>query len=188
MWLASLDLSLTSTGGVAIPAGWGGDWDLFETMTCGYELKNATPLEEAQRQYAVADYIGQWLFWLGHGDPEKIRVFVEDLPRFGGAHKVLELAMLRAEVQRQLTPFHIVLEVVPLSSARTTLLGTLPQGKAIAKKTAIATARSLCAGSDPFESDDEVDAFIVLNHELSKLGEHAFVAPPKPKKKRAKRK
>lgn len=153
-------------------------------MNVGYELKNPTPMDEARRQYAVADDVGAWLFWLGGGDPAKLRVFVEDLPRFGGAHGVIELAMLRAEVQRQLTPFGILLEPVPLSTARTTLLGTLPQGKGIAKKTAIATMRSLAGEADPFESDDEVEAMVILNHEMSKLGEHCFVAPPQKKKPR----
>lgn len=185
MWLAALDLSLTSTGGVALPAGWGGDWTLIERMNVGYGLEAPTLYDEARRSHDVAADVVEWLFWLCHGDPTRIRVFVEDLPRFGRAFSVLELAMLRAEIQHELTTFHVVLEPVQLSTARKTLLGKVPQGKGIAKKTAIATVRSLTGDADPFVSDDEVEAFVVLNDAMIKLGERAFIAPPAEPKRRS---
>jgi hypothetical protein len=191
-WYASLDLSLTSTGGVAVPAGWGGDFGLVERMTTGQVFPKGhrpSPLELQQRICEVAQDCADFLFWLSDGDPDKITVFVEDLPRHSG-FSVVELAMLRGALIAKLTTFHIVLVPVALSTARSTLLGTIPRGEkgdGTAKKAVQATVLEMSGGNDsPFESGDELDAFCVLNHGLSlaEPREYFLVLPPKPRESR----
>lgn len=181
---AALDLSLDSTGGVSVPAGWGGDWSLVERVNIGKELPKDAPLpQQVQRISEIANDVADWLFWLCEGDPEKLKVWVEDLPRFGkNVFKTIELAMLRGVVQDHLAPFHIYLEALPLSSCRKTLLGHVSKVKGEAKRRAIAMVHDI--SGDMLKSDDEADAFVVLNHGCSLVGEHFFSLPSPPRRSR----
>lgn len=190
MYFVAADLSLSSAGFVALPAGWGGDWSLLERLTLQTEKEPGVneQLDLAERMRTIAWDFGQWLHWLVD-DPEglkptNVRVFYERPPSY--AFNAQKLVALAAVVQDHLlggTP--IPLEPVDQSSVRKLLLGALPEAK-LRKPMTLSAVRGL-SGFD-WDSDDELDAFANLNFALSTIpGEFFFAAPPVAPKPRARR-
>lgn len=99
-YIVGLDLSLTSTGGVAVPTDWGRDWDEVDVFTAGYAVpvrkekrleRDADPLLwEAERIHRIGYAVDHFLFCLSNYRQYSIHVVIE------GMHVSRNLAVVKA--------------------------------------------------------------------------------------------
>ncbi len=162
-----LDLSLRSTGMVAIPVGWGQAWSRVEVGVAGYGLKDdATLIEHAARHRSIRDaalafarqhrVTHAWVLGYAFNKAQ-----VSRLAAAGELGGIVKLGLIDAGIQTQ---------VVVESRART-LLGKAPRAKA--KDWAI---QRLCRAGAPIAwTFDQFDAFVAANWGLSELGNSALI-------------
>jgi hypothetical protein len=160
-----VDLSLSGGLGLcAVPLSWDRDFRrvTFEVIKPTADQPRAMQLSElAGRVVAFVARTGATHCWI-EGYTASGRAFgVQHLAEVGG---VVRLALLERS--------NIIAETAPLSSARKLLLGKLPRGKGMAKKTAHKSVEAL-AGR--LLDGNEGDAFVVANYGIAELGE-VFIA------------
>lgn len=167
--IVGLDLSLSGLGMCAVPASWDLDWRRvrFETLT--YELrKDATIREQAARLRSLARDVRTWVIWAG-----ATRIWIEQLPSYVPAktmHSLKKNAALHGVLMLELVDqVGIEPAYVDETTARKFLLGRLPQ-----KDRKAHVVEALKAADDPFEDDDQRDAFCCANWGLSELGAPAM--------------
>lgn len=162
MNVIGLDLSLRNAAAVFIPAGWKpGDWNV-SSWSVGYALKGRDPAERAERMHHIAD---EFRTWIGRGNLKNVAVYVEDYAYGLGAKSGIDIAELGGAVKFALYEAGYVVTPVNQSTARSYLLGKLPQ-----KDRAQATHAALKAWGAEFESADIGDAFVVGNYARTNHG------------------
>lgn len=162
-----VDLSLRSTGLVAVPTDWGLDWSRVAHRVAGAELK---------QDATVAQHVG------------RLRLIARAAMAFAREHRVtrawiLGYAYNKADMSRAhlagelggvvkyaLVEIGVEVEVVVESRART-LLGKAPRKDA----KVWATERLMRAGAPPSWPQDVLDAFVGANWGLSELGGSALI-------------
>lgn len=168
MVVLGLDLSLTSTGMVAVPAKWGQVWSRIAVATAGYGLrKDATDRERAERLDVIETEV------LAFAAEQRATVAVIEAYAFTAqtshAHSlgelggVVRLALMRAGLE---------LVVISPASARK-LLGKQPRSQA----KVWAAGKVFGAGAPKSWTLDQVDAFVVANAFLSENGGDALIIP-----------
>jgi Holliday junction resolvasome RuvABC endonuclease subunit len=164
--VAGIDLSLTGTGAVAIPALWDRDWRRIARQSFGVSLeqkklkRKPTVREITHRLHDISRDVVRWIL-----QERATHVFVEDALTHG-AWNLVPLAELRGV-------FRVVLleqagldpVFVNQASSRKFLLGKLPPDK---RKDAVVAALK-AAGAD-FDDEDQFDAFTAANMHLESLG------------------
>ncbi len=159
--LAGLDLSLTATGAVAVPANCDGQWRRVHSALIGDKLtRHATTAERAHRTQRLADRITG--FCKGHGVTQ---AWIES-PAFGMRTSQHSLGELHGVVKVTLLASGIDVQVAQMGSLRKLLLGNVPRQFA---KTAVQAAL-IAAGAPASWSADEFDAMAVANWALSEAG------------------
>ena len=155
-----LDLSTRGLGMCAVPAGWDLNWRCVRFCTLALPLKrSATPREKLDRMRALALDVRIWATRVG-----ATHVWAESVPTLG--FNLITLAQLRFAVDLELySEMGLVTLDANQSSVRKFLLGKLP-----AKNRKACISEALKATDDPFDDDDQRDAFAVVNWGLSELG------------------
>jgi hypothetical protein len=150
---------------VAVGTDWDLNWRRVRACTLAVPLKKtATPREKLDRLRALALDVRVWAIRVG-----ATKVWAESVPTFGW--NLITLAQIRCAVDIEL---YREAGLIPLdanqSSVRKFLLGKLPTSD---RKACVSEA--LKAAGDPFEDDDQRDAFAVANWGLNKLGAPCLV-------------
>lgn len=156
-----LDLSLTSTGAVVLPADWSGEWDV-PSMHFGRSVKNSA--QEAQRIRRLVRISGEVCdFAKKH---EVTHAFVEGYAfNQRGAH-ARSGAELGGVVKVMIGAWGFTpIETVVASQARKLLCGKVPRKDA--KAFVHAKMREWGA---KFSNGDEADAFVIANYGRHTLG------------------
>lgn len=175
-----VDASLTGLGLVCCPADWDGDFSRIQRETLGVTLpKHPTARDEIRRMLDLSMDVRR--FAIQHG---ATHAAIESVPT-QRAFNIGKLGELRGFIRSELARHcHIFADLVQQSSARKLLLGRLPKAD---RKAAVMAAMGLL--TDRFETDDEVDAFVTVNHRMSlEIGVHVIALPaPEAVKKPRKR-
>lgn len=162
-----LDLSLTSTGMVALPADWGLDWARIAVCASGCSLKNDAGADEQMGRLAAIrddvldfarDHRVTHAYVLGYAYNKAQVSRAHAAGELGG---VVKLALIEANIE-----VHVVVE----SSART-LLGRAPRKDA----KLWATQRLVSAGAPRTWVQDCLDAFVAANWGLTEMGGQALI-------------
>jgi Holliday junction resolvasome RuvABC endonuclease subunit len=166
--VGGFDLSLTSSGMVAVPEDWAGDWARIRTGRAGKKLtKAATPEEQIERLRSIRGRVQAFV------KANHITVAVIEEYAFSattiGAHSLGELGGV---IKVELFDMGLAVHVVSPARART-LLGKQPKRD----RKAWAQGRLYAAGAPKAWSGDELDAFVLANHHLSETGGHAVILP-----------
>lgn len=163
--LLGLDLSLTASASVAVPADWDGDWSRVRSLVVGEPLRrDASDAERALRTERIAGRLVAFARSVGatraalEGYAYALRTSAHSLGELGG---VVRLELVRAGLE---------LSTVPMQTARKLLLGRCPRQGA---KVAVAEALR-AAGAPRSWGLDELDAFAVVNVELADVGGYCF--------------
>jgi len=163
--IAALDLSMRGLGMVAGSPSWDLDWRRIRFNTLEYKLrKGASGREEVARLRSLARDVRTWI--------ERVKateVWAEDIAAHQG-FSVVQLSELRCAVRLELDAIGIELRFVPEMTARKTLLGWVPKNRKAH------VVEVLKAQGDPFNFDDERDAFTILNHRFHDLGAPCLTA------------
>jgi hypothetical protein len=173
--IVGVDLSLTSTGMVAIPIDWDHDMAKVRTATTGYALKGATVSQQLDRMLQIAHDV--LVFCVRHKAVSP--VFIEEIAFGAGGMHLYERVEMIGRVKSDLYDGRGLLhETVAPSYARKILFGKAPRfpGKGGQKRWTVANVRRLPHTSD--WSEDVVDAFVVANAALVRLGETAMAFDP----------
>jgi len=164
MIVAGLDLSLCSTGLVAVPHTFAAsiDWTTVRhTLVTSDALPNgASVRERTGRLLAVATAITRWI----QAGPCDVIAIERQAYHMGHAH-ARELGELTGITCAELLALDVPIVMVTSSSARKTLLGTVPRSGA---KDAVRDL--LRRMGSPWADTDRSDAFAVANHALSESG------------------
>jgi Holliday junction resolvasome RuvABC endonuclease subunit len=166
--VAGLDLSLTSTGMVALPLRWGRDWSRVAVERAGGSCrKDALESERITRIKSIRDAVVAFVFL--HG----VRVAVIEQYAFtsdhGHAHALGELG---GAVKLALLEHHVELAVVSPATARKCF------GKQPRKDAKIWAHQRLYACGAPHSwTGDQLDAFVVANNWLAENEGDAIVLP-----------
>ncbi len=175
-----LDISTSGLGMVAVPTDWDLNWRRVRFYSLEYKLKKtATARDRMDRLRALSLDVRTWAIRVG-----ATKAWAEACPTFG--HNIMVLAKLRCAIELELyRETNLILEDAQQSSVRQFLLGRFPPCD---RKAAVSEA--LKVAGDPFEDDDQRDAFAVANWGLSELGAPCFAhllgtPEEKPKRKRA---
>lgn len=166
--IGGLDLSLTSTGMVAVPERWGCVWSGIAVARAGRGLpKTATEAERLKRIGEIRDRVVAFV------REYCVRVCVVEQYAFSArashAHALGELGgVVKLALQERCC------EVVVVSpAAARKLLGKQPRSQA----KVWAAQRLFAAGAPKTWTLDQVDAFVVANHYLSEIGGDAIMLP-----------
>lgn len=168
MKVLGLDLSLTSTGMVCVPARWGQVWSRIAVGKAGHGLKkDASELERAQRLEDIETAV------LAFAAEQQATVAVLESYAFTAqtshAHSLGELGgVVRLALKRAGLP----MVVISPASARK-LLGKQPRSQA----KVWAAGRVFGAGAPKSWNLDQVDAFVVANAFLSENAGDALIIP-----------
>lgn len=167
-YVVALDLSLTSTGMVAIPRSWGGDFRRIAHQTIKPKIPpKATESERIDRLLEIERGV---VDFLANADVAVVGIEQYAFTSVHGhAHALGELGGI---IKRRLRVRGTSIEVVPPHSARKLILGKLPRRdhKAV-------TRGALTKMGAPVEWDDDTaDAFVIANYVLAEYGE-ALVVP-----------
>jgi Holliday junction resolvasome RuvABC endonuclease subunit len=169
MALMGLDLSLRCSGIVVADRGWGGDWAKVRSWTFGVKLlSGACEMERIGRLRAIRDRILE----LVH-DHKVDTAWIESYA--WGAAQGKELGELGGVVKVALADAGVLVRISNQSSARKLLLGHVPRRGPDAKR---AVHQALTIAGATFETEDESDAFCVLNWGMSEVGEQCFASLP----------
>lgn len=169
MILAGIDLSLTASAIVVCDTGWDQRWGEIGTYVFGESLpRDASDDEHARRIARIADRLLSFL--RGPTGGASVQCWIESYAlglqgKNKDAHRLIELGGV---VRHELRGLGYELRTANMSSARKLLLGKVPKGKGVAKKTCQATLRS--AGMPHSWTLDQSDAMVCLNYGMS---EHA---------------
>lgn len=177
--LVGLDLSMRGLGLVAVPLSWDLDWKRVRFKSLEYKLrKDATTVEEVTRLKALSRDVRKWCLDVGATE-----VWAEHLAAHQG-FSVVQLAELRAAVRLRLWASQFDVKFVPEMTARKLLLGWVP-----AKDRKAHVVEALKIAGDPFDYDDERDAFAIANYALHEHGAPCLhdLLGPKPVKPKAPR-
>jgi hypothetical protein len=162
--IVGLDLSLRGLGMVAVPPAWDLDWKRVRFKSLAYELRGtATPREQVARLEALSRDVVAWCVRRGAS-----QVWIEDQPSYVPAntiHSLKKNSELRGVVRVELARAGFDAEFIDETSARKLLLGWIP-----GKDRKACVVEALKAAGDPFDYDDERDAFTVANWGLHELG------------------
>lgn len=165
-----LDLSLRSTGCVAVPSSFAADLDWstvrHRLVTSDAMPNGASVRERTGRLLAIAATITKWI----QSGPVDVIGIEEQAFRQGFAHS-REIGELSGIVKAELLALDLPLVMVTASAARKTLLGSVPRSGA--KDAVRALLRRMGAG---WKDSDRCDAFAVANHALSESGWPAVMA------------
>ena len=171
--VVGLDLSLASTGMVAIPIGWNFDMARVVVGTCGYALKADASLEEHYDRYLqIAHDVS--VFCINN---RARHVWVEDHAYMAGGAGSARTKEMTGRVKTELYDEHnLVARPVQPASARAVLLGRVPkQGKGKTKAYVIRNVKRLPMTADWIE--DVCDAFVCANYGIMKVGGVAMTFP-----------
>jgi hypothetical protein len=181
-----IDASLTSTGLVACPLDWDQDWSRLRTHTIKKSLtKAASERDRIERMQSIALEIRIMAVRWG-----VTQAWIEDLPT-GRAFHIPQLAELRGFIRKELADdlqLRIFVERANQSTIRKLLLGKLPPSDRKAAVISVLDAMTAECPIQPFNTDDERDAFVVANYGLSELGAPCIALPAPEPVKRASRK
>jgi Holliday junction resolvasome RuvABC endonuclease subunit len=165
-----LDLSLCSTGCVAVPSSFAADTDwttVRHRLVTSAALPNgASVRERTGRLLAIAATITKWI----QAGPVDVIAIEEQAFRQGLAHS-REIGELSGIVKAELLALDLPIVMVTASAARKTLLGTVPRSGA--KDAVAATLRKMGA---PWTDTDRSDAFAVANHVIGEHGAPCVMA------------
>lgn len=161
--IVGLDLSLRSTGMVAIPSDWDQDFKRVERETYKPPEGESVTARTGLVATRVADFVRR---------TGATHVYREDCT-YGPA--IVKLNRLIGVVDERVLHWCALqtMEVVPYT-ARKLLLGSVPKGKGMAKLAVFEGLKS-CGGQF---TADEADAFAVANVGLSEQGLWCLSAPP----------
>jgi len=177
--ILALDLSTSGLGMVCLDTTWDLDWRRVRFRTLACSLRKATPRERVERLRMLALDVRTWCIYTG-----ATVVYAEAIPTFG--FEIVTLAQLRTAVDMELYRENgFVVESVQQNTARKLLLGRVPQ-----KNRKQHVSEALKAQGDPFEDDDQRDAFAIANHALHVLGAPCLaglLGEPEAKPKRIKK-
>jgi len=159
-----IDASKSSLGLCAVPRSWDGDWSRIECKTLELKPKK-TEREQIDGMLALARDVRIFAIRCG----VQIAV-IEDVPTHD-AFSIKPLAELRGFIRSELArECGIYVEPINQSTARKHFLGYLPTsrkgGPKVNRKQVVVAA--LDALTDVFVWDDEKDAFITVNHRMSR--------------------
>lgn len=161
-----LDLSLTSTGMVAVPVDWRQDWSRVAASVAGRRASNSDPEDKRiERLELIRNAV--MTFAHGYGCTH---VFLEDYAYTAQHSRAHALGELGGAVKVALRHMGLELQVVSPASART-LLGKQPKRD----RKAWAQTQLFGAGAPRDWPGDVADAFIVANWGLSELGGAAVI-------------
>jgi len=154
--IVGLDLSLRSAAGAKVRLPWDGDLEDVQTCVVGVDLENdATPEDVARRLEIISSRLVDFC-----GDATS--VFVEEYAfsaRKSRAHAIGEVGgTVKLDVFRRLG--HAP-KPIPPATARKTMLQKLPG--ADVKSWVVRNVRRL-GGPTGGWTDDQIDAFVVMNH------------------------
>ncbi len=182
--LLGLDLSLSASAAVALPADWApGDWDVPSLVVPAVEVEEDRDAFHARRTGVVANALLR--FAVEHGVTD---VYCEGyaygrqnareaLAELGGVVKdyflrrgrdVWSMTAQTGEVPRP--PREWVVRPVNMASARKTLLGKVPSKKTSGVPVKDHVNSQLAKMGARFKTMDEGDAFVVANHARMLLG------------------
>lgn len=188
-WAIGMDVSQKGTGIVAVPTNWiedGMDWSQIHFGTSKGEAikKTLSTTEKLAKRVNRNRLLGQWgVTMLNHIPGRIVGAFVEDYAyanptgshQIGEARGVLIHELLNAGLQ--------IPTVVNISTARKFLMGKAPRGSypnkagrqwwprksQLQPKEVIQVTLRQLVGC-PFETDDEFDAFVVVNWGIADMG------------------
>jgi hypothetical protein len=166
--VGGFDLSLTSSGMVAVPEDWAGDWARIRTGRAGQKLtKEATPEQQIERLRSIRGRVQAFV------KTHHVTVAVIEEYAFSattiGAHSLGELGGV---IKVELFDMGVAVHVVSPARART-LLGKQPKRD----RKVWAQGQLYAAGAPKTWSGDELDAFVNANYYLSENGGHAVILP-----------
>lgn len=159
-----LDLSLTASAACAVPLNWNHDLALVKTYIVGRKLTlEATPQDALDRMLEIADGIFEFCRTV-----QARHVWIEQ-HAFGAqgrnANQTIEMTgIVKAKLYED---WGIVVVPIVASSARKILLQRLPRKDV--KKFAVRNIKRL-GGQAATWTDDQCDAFCVVNAALMKIG------------------
>lgn len=169
MIVIGLDLSLLSSGMVAIPSNWTpGDWDALVCHSFGVGLEKPTPAQTADRTQSIADEVEAFIkpfidsglsIWIEEYAFNQHSASSSKLAELGGVVKVMLASDSRTRN----------FQTVPSTKVRKLLLGKLPR-----RGHKAAVLSRLASYGANFDSDDEADAFVVANYGAWKEGLRAL--------------
>jgi len=159
--IIGLDLSLRSTGAVAVPVDWDIKWGQVETMVVGYPLENATTEQKCIRIRAIVKAVA--VFVEKHNPDE---IWMEELAFNSRGSRSQEISGLTWMVRVTLFSMGYVVKMVTAAAGRKRFLGKLPRkGQKVAVQLALQDLGAPFSGQD-----DTCDAFVVANYGLSEAG------------------
>lgn len=168
IYSVGLDLSLRSTGVVAVPITWADDFDRtgdlewFDVKSDSFGLslkKDATEQEHMKRMRYIASLVKEFCC---RYQPETIWIEAYAYgQRSSSSHRLAELGGI---VKSEICDIADI-EVVNASSARKVLLGKVPR-----KNQKKAVQRAMISYDCPFETEDVFDAFVIANYGMNKAG------------------
>lgn len=170
-----LDLSLSGLGMVAVPAGWDLRWKQVSYLSLAAPPKDRSVRGLHERYERLARDVSAWVNHYRLDERfrmQEVHVWIEQLPGHVPPKSVPALkksAGLHAVVVCQLLKHDIEPRYVDESTARKFLLGKLPRSN---RKEHVVEA--LKAAGDPFNDNDQRDAFTIANWGLSELGAPAL--------------
>ncbi len=168
MNVLSLDLSLTSTGMVCVPARWGQVWSRIAVAKAGYGLKkDASELERVGRLEEIETAV------LAFAAEQQASVVVLEQYAFSAqASQARALGELGGVVRLALKRAGLEFHVIWPGTARK-LLGKAPRSQV----KVWAHQRLYAAGAPKTWTGDQLDAFVLGNHFLSENGGDALIIP-----------
>jgi len=177
-----LDLSLTSTGIVAVPVDWADlDWAVVTAKAAGYALENKD--DEWARSRRIDDITVKVLEVAVRHHCKVAAIEEYSFSRSSG--HAFERGELGGVVKRELFRLGLRVHVYTANSSRK-LLGTAPASDA----KIWAHQRLYSLGAPKSWNGDQLDGFLAANHHLSLTGGKAVMLPPapaQPKKPRARK-
>lgn len=171
--VVGLDLSLTSTGMVAIPLDWDHDMRKVVTGTTGYPLKAGTIEQQLKRALQIAHDVSVFCV-----NAKASAVFIEDYSFGAGGSMLYERVEMIGRVKTELFDEHsLTYQVVAAARARKILLQHVPRvkGKGMLKKWVVANVKRLSETTS--WNEDVCDAFVVANAGLMTVGGTAMTFP-----------
>lgn len=166
MRVAGIDLSPNATAIVVGPDDWGLDWSRLDFATFPCTRGKVEDIDRPERLRAIA----RWL----HTQLERFKpehAFIEGYPKSGRVHHLDKVAEVGGVIRAVLGGVRIPAQTAEISTARKLIMGTLP--RADVKEIVHQSVRSLGV---PFETGDEIDAWVAFNWGLGELG-HVCVTP-----------
>jgi hypothetical protein len=166
--VAGLDLSLTSTGMVALPLRWSRDWAPVAVGKAGRSCrKDAPERERIERVQSIRDAVVEFVFL--HGATVAVLEQYAFTSDHGHAHALGELG---GAVKLALLEHGVELAVTSPATARKCL------GKQPRKDAKIWAHQKLYACGAPHSwTGDQLDALVVANNWLAENGGDAIIIP-----------